>query len=88
MDGTGVRVTNNFGYRGRPFFRTAVGGIFSTIAYVGILTTAVFMFDRMFGPPRYYQTELFTYISGQKQTFDISTTQSTPAIKIRTSENA
>jgi hypothetical protein len=66
MDGTGVRVTNNFGYRGRPFFRTAVGGIFSTIAYVGILTTAVFMFDRMFGPPRYYQTELFTYISGQK----------------------
>ena len=68
MDGTGVRVTNNFGYRGRPFFRTAIGGVCSAVAYIGILTSAAFMFDRLIGPPRYYQTELFTYIT-TPQTF-------------------
>ena len=44
IDATGVRATNNFNYKSRPVYRTAVGGLFSSIAYVAIIASAAFMF--------------------------------------------
>ena len=43
IDVTGVRATQNFNYKGRTIYKTAIGGLASGIAFIIILVTSVLM---------------------------------------------
>jgi hypothetical protein len=74
LDATGVSATNNFNYKGRPVFKTSIGGVASSIAFVSIITIAYYYFLRIIGPRRYYQSDLTTYISADSPPFLINIT--------------
>lgn len=84
LDATGVRATNNFNYKGRPVFKTSIGAVASTIAYITIISGAYYYMLRIIGPRRYYQSDLTTYINADSPPFFINITQAVPALKIKT----